>query len=95
VAALLTVNSLGLYCERGGFFIDPWRPVPRALITHAHGDHALMGDWTPSAMFFQQLIAEEAVDDDRSRPYPFCLAYQLDHDVAHLCYIGVRGFGYE
>lgn len=41
--ALLTVNSLGLYCERGGFYIDPWGPVPQALITHAHGDHARPG----------------------------------------------------
>lgn len=43
VASLLTVNSLGLYCERGGFYIDPWHPVPQALITHAHGDHARPG----------------------------------------------------
>ena len=33
------------------------------------------------AAFFQQLTAQEVVDDDCSRPYPFCLAYQLDHDV--------------
>ncbi len=30
----------GLYCEPGGFFIDPLRPVDRAVITHAHADHA-------------------------------------------------------
>lgn len=28
----------GLYCEAGKFFIDPWRPVDRALVTHAHSD---------------------------------------------------------
>ena len=33
----------GLYCEAGGFHIDPWRPVPRAVITHAHGDHLRPG----------------------------------------------------
>jgi putative mRNA 3-end processing factor len=33
----------GLYCEAGGFWIDPWRPVERALITHAHADHARAG----------------------------------------------------
>ncbi len=37
---LITITSEGLYCEAGGFHIDPWRPVPRALITHAHSDHA-------------------------------------------------------
>ena len=33
----------GLYCAAGDFFIDPWRPVPRAVITHAHADHARRG----------------------------------------------------
>lgn len=34
----------GLYCPQGDFYIDPWRPVPRAVITHAHGDHARVGN---------------------------------------------------
>ena len=33
----------GLYCPPGDFYIDPWRPVDRAVITHAHGDHARAG----------------------------------------------------
>ena len=33
----------GLYCEPGGFYIDPVRPVNRAIITHAHSDHARPG----------------------------------------------------
>jgi len=33
----------GLYCEVGEFFVDPWRPVARAVITHAHADHARPG----------------------------------------------------
>ena len=33
----------GLYCEPGQFFIDPHRPVDRAVITHGHGDHARSG----------------------------------------------------
>src|SRR5690606_9910273 len=32
-----------LYCEAADFFIDPWQPVDRAVITHAHGDHARWG----------------------------------------------------
>lgn len=43
MTALLRTDDCGLYCEAGGFHIDPWRPVPRALITHAHGDHARGG----------------------------------------------------
>src|SRR5436190_5472638 len=33
----------GLYCKAGDFHVDPWRPVPRAVITHAHADHARSG----------------------------------------------------
>src|ERR1700716_1426506 len=33
----------GIYCERGGFYIDPTRPVDKALITHGHSDHARAG----------------------------------------------------
>jgi putative mRNA 3-end processing factor len=33
----------GLYCAPGDFYIDPWRPVPRAVVTHAHGDHLVAG----------------------------------------------------
>ncbi|MCE9671963.1 ligase-associated DNA damage response exonuclease [Myxococcus stipitatus] len=40
---LVSVTPQGLFCEAGDFHIDPWRPVPRAVITHAHGDHARGG----------------------------------------------------
>ena len=33
----------GLYCEPGGFYIDPVRPVPRAVVSHGHSDHARPG----------------------------------------------------
>lgn len=33
----------GIYCAAGNFHIDPWRKVPRALITHGHADHARWG----------------------------------------------------
>jgi putative mRNA 3-end processing factor len=40
---MLTETPQGLYCEAGDFHIDPWGAVPRAVITHAHGDHARAG----------------------------------------------------
>jgi putative mRNA 3-end processing factor len=40
---MVVVRKEGLYCVPGQFYIDPWRPVDRAVITHAHGDHARMG----------------------------------------------------
>ncbi len=40
---LLTVTPRGLYCEAGDFYIDPWKAVHKAVITHAHADHARWG----------------------------------------------------
>mgnify|MGYP003626749823 CR=1 FL=1 len=40
---VLTFTENGIYCPAGDFYIDPWRPVPRALITHGHSDHARSG----------------------------------------------------
>ncbi len=40
---LLAVDENGLYCAAGGFHIDPWGPADRAIITHAHRDHAHPG----------------------------------------------------
>jgi putative mRNA 3-end processing factor len=44
VADLVIERPEGLYCPPGDFYIDPWRPVDRAVITHAHGDHARVGN---------------------------------------------------
>ena len=40
---VLTFTEKGIYCPAGDFYIDPWRPVDRALITHGHADHARPG----------------------------------------------------
>lgn len=41
--ALIKVGDAGLECPAGGFHVDPWRPVPLAVVTHAHSDHATPG----------------------------------------------------
>jgi putative mRNA 3-end processing factor len=41
--SVLTPRPAGLYCEPGDFYIDPVRPVDRAVITHGHADHARPG----------------------------------------------------
>jgi len=51
---LISVQLQGLYCEAGDFYIDPWRPVERAFITHAHSDHARSG----SAQYFATRVSE-------------------------------------
>jgi putative mRNA 3-end processing factor len=42
-AQILAPTDCGLYCEAGDFFVDPWKPVERAVVTHAHSDHARLG----------------------------------------------------
>ena len=42
-ADVLIQTPAGLYCPGGEFHIDPMRPVPRALVTHGHSDHARPG----------------------------------------------------
>src|SRR6476660_1304296 len=41
---VLIETASGLFCEAGGFHIDPWGTVDRAVVTHAHGDHARPGN---------------------------------------------------
>ena len=41
--SLIERTPEGLYCRAAKAWVDPWRPVPRALITHAHADHARPG----------------------------------------------------
>jgi putative mRNA 3-end processing factor len=41
---LIEHTDRGLFCRRGNFYIDPWKPVHKALITHAHSDHARPGN---------------------------------------------------
>lgn len=40
---LIQLTELGFYCPAGDFYVDPWGPVARAVITHAHSDHARWG----------------------------------------------------
>lgn len=41
--ALLELTASGLYCPQADVFIDPWKPVDKAVITHAHADHSRWG----------------------------------------------------
>lgn len=40
---MITFRTEGIYCEAGNFYIDPWKPVDKAIITHGHADHARWG----------------------------------------------------
>ena len=41
---LLTFTDSGIYCPKADVYIDPWRPVKYAIITHAHADHSRAGN---------------------------------------------------
>ncbi len=43
IKGMLQLTERGLYCAAADVYIDPWLPVDRAIITHAHGDHARWG----------------------------------------------------
>lgn len=43
VASVLEATDAGLFCRAGGFHVDPASPVPVAVVTHAHSDHARPG----------------------------------------------------
>lgn len=62
---LLHTTDRGLYCPAGDFYVDPWRPVPRAVVTHAHADHARWGCDSylaarPGAPVLQMRLGREA-----------------------------------
>src|SRR5215212_2870433 len=40
---MFRLTDRGLHCPAADIYIDPWLPVDRAVITHAHGDHARWG----------------------------------------------------
>ncbi len=44
MSQLLDFTSSGIYCPVADVYIDPWKPVDRAIITHAHADHARIGN---------------------------------------------------
>ncbi len=41
--SLLRFTKKGIYCQPAGVYLDPWKPVAKALITHGHSDHARWG----------------------------------------------------
>lgn len=40
---LLIFNNSGIYCEQADVYLDPWKPVDKAIITHGHADHSRWG----------------------------------------------------
>jgi putative mRNA 3-end processing factor len=71
----LKVLPQGLYCEPGGFFIDPLRPVDRAVITHAHSDHARPGHTAVLATPETLAVMRARMGEDRAGETQQALAW--------------------
>ncbi len=88
---LIVQRPEGLYCPPGDFYIDPWRPVPRAVITHAHADHARRGHgaYLATGVQIPGSTADEAENADAdlvfvSRNYDDTAGNDFGHLVAWL-----------
>lgn len=60
---LLEFRKVGIYCRQADVYIDPWRPVNKALITHGHSDHSRWGhkhylSTKPAAPVIRQRLGE-------------------------------------
>ncbi len=61
---LIEFSDKGLGCPQGKFYIDPWRPVDKALITHAHSDHARWGSKSYLCHTFTKPILQLRLGDN-------------------------------
>lgn len=61
---LITFTNKGIYCPQGKFYIDPWRPVDLALITHGHADHARWGMKKYLCHHFTKPILYKRISED-------------------------------
>ena len=71
---LLCPRPEGLYCAPGDFYIDPVRPVARAIITHGHSDHARSGHGavlaTPATLDIMRVrYGEDFAAETQAAPY--------------------------
>jgi len=88
---LLELTDHGLHCPAGGFYIDPWKPVDHAIITHAHADHARPGSQRyvcadPGRAVLAQRVQKDAAIDTLAfgQQQPFGDVTVSLHPAGHL-----------
>lgn len=89
--SVLQLTPNGLYCAIGNFYIDPWQPVDRAVITHAHADHARYGCNRYLAAAPGEHVARMRLGvDAKIQTLPYGEAYTIDgvtlsfHPAGHI-----------
>jgi DNA ligase-1 len=88
----LSKQELFVFCKliTGGFRMGVSTQLMVKSLSDLHGidpaiiSHRIMGDWSPDELSFEELIIHDRATDNESIPYPFCLAYPLDHDSESL-----------
>lgn len=88
---LIVLRPEGLYCPAGDFYIDPHKRVPRAVVTHAHGDHAKSGCgryWTAASGY--KLLRHRLGAGAQVRPLEYGQRFDLNgvqislHPAGHI-----------
>ena len=74
---VLEFTDRGIYCPAADIYIDPWRPVPRALITHGHSDHARAGHGNYMATEGSAPVMRHRLGDIRMET----TAYGVEHQI--------------
>ncbi len=90
-SSLLELTEFGFYCRRGDFYIDPWQPVNKAVITHAHADHTIAGCKTYLVSKSGENILKTRLGDEiRVQSIPYGKGIQLNgvqislHPAGHI-----------
>lgn len=87
---VVVLRPEGLYCPAGDFYIDPWKPMPHAVITHGHGDHARRGMGCYYATCDSLPILHWRLGEQNYRPYAYGEPFVLErarvslHSAGHV-----------
>ena len=88
--ALIETRPEGLYCPPGDFYIDPWRGVDTAVITHAHGDHARWGSKLYHCTASGESLIKIRLGDVNTQPHPYGEPFEINgvkvslHGAGHI-----------
>ena len=75
--ALIDFTDNGLYCSAADAFIDPWKPVQKAVITHGHSDHARWGHQQYITSEFTKPIVQYRIGTKQVSSYPYGKTFSI------------------
>jgi len=87
---VIEFTEAGLYCPKADVYIDPWKPVNKALITHGHSDHARRGHKAYACVKSSQPILRHRLGPINITPYKFGEVFKINgvkfsfHPAGHI-----------